>query len=1435
MAKNPSEILLQTTPPPDARRGEAVEIEELRARDQERRAQKKRRGKQRQEEREKKIKGTSGEEWAALRGRLPEAPSREDAKEEKIKEPQKLKSWEIEALEGARSDLEKEKIETEGERAKLVKEAEERDKKEKTERERGSQEAWAPRETQAEESREKFEILEIPESELAPPSRAAVPSAVEGKDERKEKWQSNVVRAIDKAYNKFEEAKFDKNQLSRLRDLQTDAERMIKAYQIAMQHGWPPLPDEESRLLKLKRDIENKLELMTEKAPKEPQTPLETEPLTGQAREEKIAAFRARRAELERKNKEEGWDSDEDFQKSGMESYDRGTAEHYNFDSQKIDEAIEEAKKVANPRYREQSIERLQRAKALIGKEIGVETSLPPRELLQEKKEDDKIKDMKGVEGAPSPESEKEPEKALQKLKEKRYTEKDSVEGWKHYIAKEEERMRREKPLTPQGEAMEAFIKREEEKKTAPPVGGEEKMPPAEPKKAEMPPEQDRDALKRKLFPEQFREPRQEAEPQAGASAAGPTQQEQQPAATAESAAQESPEMKAAIEELLGKELGRDARMREAAAAVIGARRVMREALATRREERLYAEAGAGFIAPEKLQEATRLENAYENALVGLSARLRESAKDDESFLVPYLNIQNAEAMRIAQMREAALTPERRSAAVRFYQRLNNPFNRDVPPRWARYARVGLTAAVLGGSVAALGGVGAAGIAAYAGWRASKSLTFAAVNGIARSGIDMALTRHADAIMKEEGGRQRTAMQEALKNNERIEALQESLRTSIRGFQSEAVAQLENRKFYGRAATFGLMGLSGLISYELARPSAVAADKGAFGAHIATNEDVLRQRFYGAWDRVEEGASATKQRIEDIAGNITARARELYNSGLSHGESLAKSAEEAAAKAETYLFGGKPSSEVIEDVIGKEGAGGVAGAAGKAPLSEAGEVAPSGSGIVSEDGKGFGSSEEAAALRSARGGLPPHESIEEAQKRIGGGARAGEILTDEQREEALKQYYGLIESAEKDRMAYLEKSFRYAPSDEWREEALKRYYGLVEAAEADRPPSLMTPEQAAQLHELQEKGVLTDEQIETLKRNWEGKPPLLTAEEVEKLRVLREKGVLTEEQINHARKAWEGKLEAAAKEPIATIGKGGNIWEASRSLIGEGEGKISKEQWLEAWEKSGLADKGFVKPGATVHFDAAEGLLKVSEAKDNEFLYQALQKEGKPIPGWLEDWRDAKEDRPSVADVTKETADRALARPAAPLGEVVETPVAGAKGGTFEQLLQDKAAQEYYVNSFGRHSFDQQEALLAEFKNAAERLEENIKGDIHSSVRAAYEQEVAQTKSFINVLENNARYQTNLRAWEALEKEWGRKVGVSETQFNELGDKWSVERFLDTAKKIENRDFVPSDPLSKILEARRMGTLEMAEEIRSKLPDRRALKMPLGRFLKNTL
>lgn len=1185
------------------------------------------------------------------------------------------------------------------------KEVEELNREERLEREKGSQEAWAPEKIEERENQEGFEILEVPEEEFAPSSRAATPPHLEEKDERKEKWPSTVARVVDKVFNKFEEAKYgeDRLRLNRLRNLKTDVEGMINTYQSAAQQGWPPLPDEESRLLQLKRDIENELESTAEKAPTPPPSGkevYEVEPRKEpQTREERIAAFRARREEIEKKNKEEGWDSDEDFQKFGMESSDRGTAEHYNFDPKKIDEAIEEAKKENNPRYREQSIERLQRAKALIEKEIGAEAPPPTPEPLVPSR----------VEGLAEKKDEGIIEPPL-----KIDMPKEGTSSWssEDMLQEDQAQKKEEKKTEPTKESVaEAWSKAWAGKKEE----GMEKKEEKQESKAEK-----------------ITESKAETK-------------------------EESPKMKAAIEKLLGEELGRDAQMREAARAVVEARHAMREALATRKIERLYIEAGSDFFAPERLQEAEQIEKVYEDALVGLSARLRESTgNNEEAFLAPYLNIQNAEAMRIAQMREAALLPGRRSTAVRFYQRLNNPFNSDIPPRWARYVRVGLTAAVLGGSAAAFGGLGAGGIAVYAGWRASKALTFAAANGIAQSGIDMAFTRHADTMMGEEKGKQRTAMQEALKNNERIEALKESMRASIRAFQGEAAAQLENRKFYGRAAMFGLMGLSGLVSYELARPSAVAADKGAFGAHIATNEDVLRQRFYEAYK---------------------------------------------------YVFGGKPSAEVIEDVIGKGGAGGVAEAARRASEA-AGETAPSGSDITSE---------------------------------------VAEILTDEQREEGLKQYYGLVESAEKDRLAYLEKSLRYAPSDEWREEALKRYYGLVEAAEADRPPSLMTSEQAAELHELQEKGVLTDEQIDNARKAWEGRPPLLDAEEIEKLQALREKGILSQKLIDNMRKAWEGKLDALGKEPMATIGKGSNIWEASRSLIGEGEGKISKEQWLEAWEKStvmidgkevSLRDAWLVHKEDALRFvETPQGpRLELIDAKDAfkvgtyKELAQAYDALGKEKPPALREALAQEQHLPSAAKQLENLANTKIARPAADpsmFEGIKNAPTA--EGGSLAAILENPKS---YISTFEKASFADQEATIQEWERTIQDLR-NLKGQ--PNIDQAFLDSLTKTEKMFAQLQENEAYLQNARAWEALKKEWGRKVGVSEAQFAELSDKWTVGQFLDIAKKIENRDFVPSDPLSKVLEARRLGTLEMAEKIQSKLPDRAAIKTPLGRFLKNTL
>ncbi|MBI3305287.1 hypothetical protein HYZ80_03135 [Candidatus Parcubacteria bacterium] len=124
--------------------------------------------------------------------------------------------------------------------------------------------------------------------------------------------------------------------------------------------------------------------------------------------------------------------------------------------------------------------------------------------------------------------------------------------------------------------------------------------------------------------------------------------------------------------------------------------------------------------------------------------------------------------------------------------------------------------------------------------------------------------------------------------------------------------------------------------------------------------------------------------------------------------------------------------------------------------------------------------------------------------------------------------------------------------------------------------------------------------------------------------------------------------EAIAQAPAATIEQGGNVWDAAKSLVGAGEGKISAKEFAAAWEQSVQHLPDLVHPGDVVKFvSAAEGApahfevipesgLATGTAKDLADIYRRL---GKEVPEWLQE-----KIAPS-AEITKQVEQIAVAPP----------------------------------------------------------------------------------------------------------------------------------------------------------------------------------------------
>lgn len=371
-----------------------------------------------------------------------------------------------------------------------------------------------------------------------------------------------------------------------------------------------------------------------------------------------------------------------------------------------------------------------------------------------------------------------------------------------------------------------------------------------------------------------------------------------------------------------------------------------------------------------------------------------------------------------------------------------------------------------------------------------------------------------------------------------------------------------------------------------------------------------------------------------------------------------------------------------------------------------------------------------------------------------------------------------------------------------------------------------------------------EEVIERIK-----KAPVETLKEAARGSEYHASGMSSEEITKQLEKIEGGSLlkAAVAGEPIATIGKGGNIWEAAMEL--KRQGHLTTDQFNEAWEKSGLADKGFVKPGATIRFDAIDGLLKVSEAKDNEFLYHALVAEGKikagePAPPqyqWLEKARGIEHHAPSPGEQAAHVAALAEARPAMTketLEEMMRERAAG--GATLKEFLGNHNA---YMKDFESASLSDQEAVIADIERGFEHV--HRAAQLETMYRPEIRDELLglekQAGLLLKDLQDNPAYLEHVKAWETFKHAWevdGGFTGEKERLFDHMMNRWTVDKYLDTVRKMEKGLFEPrvGDSLEQHLVIHRNGFLGLSQEVIKKINETKpSLKTNLGRFLKNTI
>lgn len=104
----------------------------------------------------------------------------------------------------------------------------------------------------------------------------------------------------------------------------------------------------------------------------------------------------------------------------------------------------------------------------------------------------------------------------------------------------------------------------------------------------------------------------------------------------------------------------------------------------------------------------------------------------------------------------------------------------------------------------------------------------------------------------------------------------------------------------------------------------------------------------------------------------------------------------------------------------------------------------------------------------------------------------------------------------------------------------------------------------------------------------------------------------------------------------AVIERGGNAWEAARSFIGEGSGKINEQEFWAAWGKSSvelpsgarvpIAELGLVHEGDSVVYNAATQTFEIIDSPadqlhigSNEDLLNAFKAAERPVPQWLQE------------------------------------------------------------------------------------------------------------------------------------------------------------------------------------------------------------------------
>ncbi|MEK9166472.1 MAG: hypothetical protein AAB846_01940, partial [Patescibacteria group bacterium] len=1041
-------------------------------------------------------------------------------------------------------------------------------------------------------------------------------------------------------------------------------------------------------------------------------------------------AFRARREELEQLNQKQkgGWPSQEEFEKTGREHIARKTAEHHTFDIQAIDRAIGEAKRASLGRNKEGEIfneenrasifDRLEAAKALIEIEIGIETPTP--ELVP-----------------PQPES---------------------------------------APQAPPEQSPKAEKKEEEVKK-------------------EASPEEDRDALKKKLFPEQRQEAQPQPEPkpaeQPPAAAAAVAEGERPPASGELPASPErergEPEARAVINELLGGEMAGNERVREAARGVIAAREQLLGNYPRSLLARLKARFSGISVEEGVYEEAMRnvLNVTAQEKASAMRAEGRSEEEIKKEILFTKFNLNTAEIQRMFHLRERAAPAEWVGVLPKLFQHLNTPFEKvlekaHLDKRYAKHLRIVTGAAVMTG-MGVFGGAGLVGAGIFFAARTSLPYALMGANMVIRGGAEAYLSRNTTRGMEQLMKGSHTELERGLHLKETVEESNKRFEQEREKFQNQYEKLLRKQRLSGAAITAGLT-LASIIAarYGYAGvknaigPEAPLGGSGRGGVappetspikpHMAIIEESLRERIGKAWERFAQGAKELGEKAKEGAGDIWEdtkkywgekgkhiyeRAEELGRAGIPHAEAVARAAEEAAADVAARARAAgipfwwdaeeemPPKSTLVEPKLG--------------PSIYPDETVESRPREVLRSPE-----EESAALRSARGGLPPHESIEEVQKRMDGIMEEGE------------------------------KAFR-------------------------------TPE----------------EEAAALRSSKDGLPPHESAEDVAR------RITAAKEAVEHADKIVE---------KLGVIPKGGSIWETAMDM--KRHGVMTPEQFNEAWEKSTAMINGKEVPLRDVWLTHKEDALKFVETPEGPRLqlidakdafkagtykelgdaYDAL---GKEQPASLKAALAHEQHLPSAAEQLKNVVDTETARPAidsSVIKAMENAPVADGK--SLSAALENP---QNYIKGFEKGSLLDQEAEIEGWKKTLEGIHAHAPMEDPHVVGI-----VAKAEGLVKQLENNETYLAHMKAWETFGNKWRNpmQLGIGKELWEQMMG-WHIAKFSHVAKELETSYSLesPADDLERALGAHRSAVLALRDYMIKHGGGKLELRhnIPLGRFLKNIL